>query len=145
MYCPCWYIKLHYIFSSVKYQVAGEDYLVAPISSHQILQWCPKWDSNPQNPDFESGKYTSSIIRAYALGCCAPPQRPHWQVFSLQYKNLAKTLLFDWLLVCGQSTPSNESALSPKTFSLILVLKSSWAGFFAKLWNAPLWDYCNYK
>ena len=67
MYCPCWYIKLRYIFSSVKYQVAGEDYLVAPISSHQILQWCPKWDSNPQNHDFESRKYTSSIIRAYRI------------------------------------------------------------------------------
>ena len=30
--------------------------------------WCPKWDSNPQNHDFESRKYTSSIIRAKLIG-----------------------------------------------------------------------------
>lgn len=28
------------------------------------LLWCPKWESNPQNRDFETRMYTSSIIGA---------------------------------------------------------------------------------
>ena len=27
-------------------------------------RWCPKWELNPQNPDFESGTYAYSVIRA---------------------------------------------------------------------------------
>ena len=32
------------------------------------MRWCPEWDSNPQNLDFESSMYTNSIIWAYVNG-----------------------------------------------------------------------------
>ena len=77
------------------------------------------------------------------LGVAHHPSSFTGRFFLLQCKKPGSNLI-DWLTVSVWSINTIWIRLSPKTFSLIIVLKSSWAGFFTKLWNAPFWDYCNY-
>ena len=62
-----WNIKIevwcHFFWNA---SICFLNYIVLHISP--FIKWCPKWESNPQNSDFESDTYANSVIGANKTG-----------------------------------------------------------------------------